>query len=89
MVIEGAHRQISEEFKCLVLKPLYVPNIHKPKKCDVSRKPLLKSEYAYCLNSVACMLTTQQEGYLYIFCDNCKFETHLMILSDVENNYFS
>lgn len=72
MVIEGAHRQITEEFKCLVLKPLYVANAHKSKKPD-GRRPLLRSEHGGSLNSVVCMLTTQQEGYLYIFCDNCQY----------------
>lgn len=70
MVIEGAHRQIMEEFKCLVVKPLYVQNNSKTKKSDSNKKPLLRSEFGSCLNSVVCMLTTQQEGYLYMFCDN-------------------
>lgn len=70
MVIEGQHRQIMEEFKCLILKPVYIQNNLKMKKTDTNRKPLLKSEFGNCLNSVVCMLTTQQEGYLYMFCDN-------------------
>lgn len=61
MLIEGAHRQIAEEFKCLVVKPLYVPGGARRKR------GLLQSEHVANLRSVVCFLATQQEGYLYMF----------------------
>lgn len=69
ILIEGQNRHTMEEFKCLILKPIYV-NQNKSKTKTENKKPLLKSEYSNCLNSVVCMLTTQQEGYLYMFSDS-------------------
>nr|XP_022901998.1 Hermansky-Pudlak syndrome 3 protein homolog [Onthophagus taurus]XP_022901999.1 Hermansky-Pudlak syndrome 3 protein homolog [Onthophagus taurus]XP_022902000.1 Hermansky-Pudlak syndrome 3 protein homolog [Onthophagus taurus] len=69
IVVECAQKQVTEEFKCLTLKPLYVkPNLLKARKNnDINNT--LKSLHRNLLHSVACIITTQQEGYLYQFCD--------------------
>ncbi|RZC40531.1 Hermansky-Pudlak syndrome 3 protein -like protein [Asbolus verrucosus] len=66
ILVESAQRQITEEFKCMVLKPLYIDeSLNKPPKECEGR--LLKSDYRKCLSSVVCMVATQQEGYLHYF----------------------
>ncbi|KAJ8917277.1 hypothetical protein NQ315_002294 [Exocentrus adspersus] len=67
ITIENAQRQVTEEFKSMVLKPLYIDqSLNKP--FDESDR-FLRSDYRRCLNSVACLIATQQEGYLYYFDD--------------------
>ncbi|XP_044260158.1 Hermansky-Pudlak syndrome 3 protein homolog [Tribolium madens] len=66
ILVENAQRQITEEFKCMILKPLYIDeNLNKIKDTKI-----LTSDYRKCLNSVVCMVATQQEGYLHYFCEN-------------------
>ncbi|CAG9770856.1 unnamed protein product [Ceutorhynchus assimilis] len=69
IVIESNQRQVSEEFKSLILKPLYI-NEHFNKKTEECENSKLKSSYRHCLNSVSCMIATQQEGYLHFFGDS-------------------
>ncbi|XP_018568137.1 uncharacterized protein LOC108908554 [Anoplophora glabripennis] len=68
IMIENAQRQVAEEFKSMILKPLYIDqNLNKlAVECD---NRFLRSDYRKCLNSVACVIATQQEGYLYYFDD--------------------
>lgn len=68
-MIENAQKQIMEEFKCMILKPLYIDeNLNKNQtNCQGN---FLKSDYRKCLNSIVCMVATQQEGYLHYFTDN-------------------
>ncbi|XP_050299811.1 uncharacterized protein LOC126738492 [Anthonomus grandis grandis] len=69
ILIENNQKQVSEEFKSLALKPLYIDD-HFNKKSYESIDAGLSSSYRSCLNSVACMIATQQEGYLHFFGDN-------------------
>uniref|UniRef100_A0AAR5Q491 CNH domain-containing protein n=1 Tax=Dendroctonus ponderosae TaxID=77166 RepID=A0AAR5Q491_DENPD len=66
ILIENNQRQISEEFKSMILKPLYIDQQFNRTSEDHSE---LRSHYSDCLNSVACMVVTQQEGYLHFFAD--------------------
>lgn len=72
ILIESAQRQVNEEFKSIVLKPLYIDqSLNKcSRNCDTK---FLRSDYSQCLNSITCMIATQQEGYLYHFDDAGKF----------------
>ncbi|XP_063922297.1 uncharacterized protein LOC135136807 [Zophobas morio] len=65
ILVESAQRQITEEFKCMILKPLYIDESLNKVKDGESR--LLRSDYRKSLNSVVCMVATQQEGYLHYF----------------------
>lgn len=67
VLIENAQGQVIEEFKCMIVKPLYIErNICK----NAERKGgFLRSDQRHLLHSVVCMIATQQEGYLYQFCD--------------------
>ncbi|XP_064214386.1 BLOC-2 complex member HPS3 isoform X2 [Tribolium castaneum] len=66
ILVENAQRQITEEFKCMILKPVYIDeNFTKTKDTKT-----LTSDYRKCLSSVVCMVATQQEGYLHYFCEN-------------------
>lgn len=71
IMIENAQRQVAEEFKSMILKPLYIDaNLNKAfTECDFR---FSRSDYRKCLNSVACVIATQQEGYLYYFDDRGK-----------------
>lgn len=55
---------ITEVFKCLVLKPLYMK-----KECNVSgvKKSMLRSDRYRYLQGMSCFVCTTQEGYLYHF----------------------
>ncbi|KAJ8953684.1 hypothetical protein NQ314_007292 [Rhamnusium bicolor] len=68
IMIESAQRQVVEEFKSLILKPLYIDQNLNKSSCDCDSK-FLRSDYRRCLNSMACVIATQQEGYLYYFDD--------------------
>ncbi|XP_025834263.1 Hermansky-Pudlak syndrome 3 protein isoform X2 [Agrilus planipennis] len=68
LLIENAQNQIVEEFKCIVLKPLYVENVDKTS--DKTHQSYFRSNYRQHLKGVAFMVTTQQEGYLYHFNDD-------------------
>lgn len=70
VLIENAaqNAQVIEEFKCMVVKPLYI----EANLCSKETKKgvgFLRSNYTNLLHSVVCMIATQQEGYLYQFCD--------------------
>lgn len=67
VLIENAQGQVIEEFKCMIVKPLYIErNICK----NAERKGgFLCSAHRHLLHSIVCMIATQQEGYLYQFCD--------------------
>lgn len=68
ILVENAQRQITEEFKCMILKPIYIDeNLNKTNK---DTQNLVFSDYRKCLNSVVCMVATQQEGYLHYFGEN-------------------
>lgn len=70
IVIESAQRLISEEFKCMLLKPLYIDeSLNKTNNSIECDNKFLRSDYRRCLNSVVFMIATQQEGYLYQFND--------------------
>lgn len=69
ILIENNQKQVSEEFKSLVLKPLYIDEaFNKPSEDCLNVE--LKSAFRQCLNSVVCMMVTQQEGYLHFFSDS-------------------
>ncbi|CAG9830670.1 unnamed protein product [Diabrotica balteata] len=68
ILIESAQRQVAEEFKSMVMKPIYVDHTLNGTK-DNPEKKFLRSDYDKCLNSVVCIIATQQEGYLYNFDD--------------------
>lgn len=67
VLIENARGQVIEEFKCVVVKPLYV---EREPAVSKSKKNILRSDQGHLLHSVVCMIATQQEGYLYQFCDS-------------------
>lgn len=72
-MIENAQRQVAEEFKSMILKPLYIDqNLNK---ASLENDRFLRSDFRKCLNSVACIIATQQEGYLYYFDDRGKILT--------------
>lgn len=67
VLIENAQGEVIEEFKCMVVKPLYIEqNICK---VESKKSGFLRSDHRHLLHSVVCMVATQQEGYLYQFCD--------------------
>ncbi|XP_072381233.1 uncharacterized protein [Diabrotica undecimpunctata] len=68
ILIESAQRQVAEEFKSMVMKPIYIDHTLNGTK-DNPEKRFLRSDYDKCLNSVVCIIATQQEGYLYNFDD--------------------
>lgn len=55
---------ITEIFKCLVLKPLYMK-----KECNIIgvKKSILRSDRYRYLQGISCFVCTTQEGYLYHF----------------------
>lgn len=64
-MIETSGSQTAEEFKCLSIKPLYVPESkRKTHACP------LHSTHRQNFVGIACAVSTQQEGYLYHFLDN-------------------
>lgn len=66
LIENAAHKQVIEEFKCMVVKPLYI----EQSLCKEGKKGgFLRSNYSNLLHGVVCMIATQQEGYLYQFCD--------------------
>ncbi|KAB0791054.1 hypothetical protein PPYR_02854 [Photinus pyralis] len=66
IIIENTRSQVVEEFKCLVLHPLYCEG----SKCADGGVPrVLRSGFRGCLKEVVCVITTLQEGYLFQFCD--------------------
>lgn len=77
LLIESGQKQVKEEFKSFVLKPLYVDQSINKTGHYTEQNKYLKSEYRQCLNSVACIFTTQQEGYLYQFCDSGKIKKNI------------
>ncbi|CAG9815124.1 unnamed protein product [Phaedon cochleariae] len=68
ILIESAQRQVTEEFKSMILKPLYIDQSLN-RSSSVKETRLLRSDFSSCLNSVVCIIATQQEGYLYYFDD--------------------
>lgn len=71
VLYESAQRQVTEEFKNVLLKPLYIDqNLNK--HTSQNENKFLHSDFQKCLNSVVCIVATQQEGYLYHFDDLSK-----------------
>nr|XP_023016560.1 uncharacterized protein LOC111505899 [Leptinotarsa decemlineata] len=68
ILIESAQRQVTEEFKSMILKPLYIDQSLN-RTTEKSTNHVLRSNFSKCLNSVLCIIATQQEGYLYHFDD--------------------
>ncbi|XP_060533460.1 uncharacterized protein LOC132706255 isoform X2 [Cylas formicarius] len=68
IVVENAQRQVAEEFKSIILRPMYIEQNFN-KNVNEWDNAILKSDYRKCLNGVACMIATQQEGYLHFFGD--------------------
>ncbi|KAK5638906.1 hypothetical protein RI129_013201 [Pyrocoelia pectoralis] len=66
IIIENTQSQILEEFKCLILHPLYCEG---NKGSDSGIPRILKSGYRGYLKDIICIITTLQEGYLFQFCD--------------------
>lgn len=54
-----------DEFRCLILKPLYV-NTEGTQTCD-RKGAAVRSKHYTDMVSVICLVVTQQEGYLYQF----------------------
>ncbi|XP_017770886.1 PREDICTED: Hermansky-Pudlak syndrome 3 protein homolog isoform X2 [Nicrophorus vespilloides] len=75
IMIENAQKQISEEFKDLVLKPLYIDEALNKAGNKYSDETGLCSTHRGNLHSVACVIATQQEGYLYHFNDKGDFSS--------------
>lgn len=72
-MVENAQRQVAEEFKSMVVKPLYIDSdICKTMANSEGKSHGYRSDYSNLLHSVVCMVATQQEGYLYQFTDNGK-----------------
>ncbi|KAK9874409.1 hypothetical protein WA026_002756 [Henosepilachna vigintioctopunctata] len=69
ILIENAQRHIIEEFKTFVLKPLYIEEVFNKLKKETEKDNIFCSEFSKSLNSVSCMVATQQEGYLFHFDD--------------------
>lgn len=80
VLLESAQRQVTEEFKSMILRPLYIDqslNKHSSQKQD----QFLRSDFEKCLNSIVCFVATQQEGYLYHFDDLSKF--HKILITEI------
>ncbi|KAI4454775.1 hermansky-pudlak syndrome 3 protein [Holotrichia oblita] len=70
IMVELSQKQVAEEFKCMLLKPLYVnQNLTKTQK-EADNPNIFRSRYDHLLHSIVCVITTQQEGYLYQFRDS-------------------
>ncbi|KAF5303309.1 hypothetical protein FQA39_LY10048 [Lamprigera yunnana] len=67
ITMENTQSQVMEEFKCLLLYPLYG---NENKKSYGSESKLLRSNYRKCLKDVVCIISTLQEGYLFQFSDS-------------------
>lgn len=53
----------------MVLKPLYIDSSLNKNNSRKDNK-FLRSDFETCLNSVVCVVATQQEGYFYHFDDS-------------------
>lgn len=62
------HSSVHDEFRCQILKPLYVKTDSK-QPCDRTGTAVnpLQSKHHADMASVVCLVATQQEGYLYYF----------------------
>lgn len=69
ILIEESLSQVREEYKTFVLKPLYIDELLNKSKMEVENDGLFQSDFSKSLNSVSCMIATQQEGYLFHFED--------------------
>ncbi|KAF5284703.1 hypothetical protein FQR65_LT13439 [Abscondita terminalis] len=67
IIIENTQSQVLEEFKCLLLHPLYCDG---SKNGEISESKFFRSSYNSYLKDVVCVITTLQEGYLFQFCDS-------------------
>ncbi|CAG9861597.1 unnamed protein product [Phyllotreta striolata] len=70
ILIESAQRQVSEEFKSMVLKPIYIDQNLNKSSSKTAPSNFFNSDFDKCFNSVVCIIATQQEGYLYHFDNN-------------------
>lgn len=66
LIENPTQKQVIEEFKCMVIKPLY---LYAKETTTTKKDGFLRSNHSNLLHSVTCMIATQQEGYLYQFCD--------------------
>lgn len=82
IIIENSQTQITEEFKCLIMRPLYVEGSFKRSDGSDCYK-LLKSNYRDSLAGVVCIITTLQEGYLFQFCNNGEIYLFLYFIRKV------
>lgn len=73
--MELSQKQVAEEFKCMLLKPLYVNQNLIKNHPSLDNPNIFRSKYQHLLHSVVCIITTQQEGYLYQFTDSGKFQS--------------
>ncbi|CAH0548559.1 unnamed protein product [Brassicogethes aeneus] len=69
IMIESGQKSVAEEFKSVILKPVYIDENLNKYKSHENDANFFKSDYRKCLNSVVCMIATQQEGYMYHFDD--------------------
>ncbi|KAL1501585.1 hypothetical protein ABEB36_006883 [Hypothenemus hampei] len=69
ILVENNQKKIYEEFKTMALKPLYIDE-HFNTSLNTNQTSELKSSYFSRFNSIACMVATQQEGYLHLFANN-------------------
>lgn len=60
----------------MILKPLYIDSTLNKNVCQNDSK-FMRSDFEKCLNSVVCIVATQQEAYLYHFNDSGKYNVHL------------
>lgn len=68
ILIESGPKSVAEEFKSLVLKPLYIDETLNRSNSSVDDRHF-SSYYRKNFNSLVCMIATQQEGYMYHFDD--------------------
>ncbi|XP_044762835.1 uncharacterized protein LOC123319874 isoform X2 [Coccinella septempunctata] len=69
VLIEDTLTHVLEEYKTFVMKPLYIDEVLNKSKKDADNENMFRSEFSRNLNSVTCMVATQQEGYLFHFED--------------------
>lgn len=65
IIIETSNSQSAEEFRCLSIRTLYVGGGNRK-----TISSALQSKHKQNLNGIVCVISTQQEGYLYYFMDN-------------------
>ncbi|XP_065167209.1 BLOC-2 complex member HPS3 [Atheta coriaria] len=71
IVIDTTQKIVNEEFKTMVLKPLYIDEAVNRNRVNNKQHTtkFAGSLYRNNLHSVACLIATQQEGFMYQFID--------------------